>query len=127
MSAPTWLVELLGEHIFDDTMGYCSCGLNLATADEIGAHLAAVVWEKLQIDQETTDQSFGDIIESLKVAPTLNDGDLVAGAVVLLEVIEPDGDTRLSVAWSEGMSWLKRTGMLHHALAEENSTPVEDA
>lgn len=63
----------------------------------------------------------GDILDGQNITPTIGDDDLIASAVILLEVVEPDGDTRLSVAWSEGMSWLKRTGMLHHALAEETA------
>jgi hypothetical protein len=67
-----------------------------------------------------TDLTIGQIVDGLGVKPTINDGDLISGVVVLLEVVEDDGSERLSIAWSEGMSWMKRTGMLHHALAKED-------
>lgn len=66
-----------------------------------------------------TDLTMGQIIDALRVNHTVDDGELVAGAVVLLEIIEADGDTRLSICWNEGQSFLKRAGMLHHALAME--------
>lgn len=60
-------------------------------------------------------QPIGDIIDSLGVRSTPKEGDLVSGAVVLLKVVEPDGGVRMSVTWSEGMSWLERAGMLRVA------------
>lgn len=61
----------------------------------------------------------GQIIDALDVDHTVKDGELVASSLVILEVIEPDGDTRLSICWNEGMSFLKRAGMLHYALSAE--------
>jgi hypothetical protein len=71
--------------------------------------------------------TMGQIMDGLDIQHTIAEGELVAGAVVILEVVEADGDIRLSVAWPEGMSWLKRAGMLHHALAEETTHRVGDA
>lgn len=66
-----------------------------------------------------SERTIGQIIDGLEVGDTLTPGDLVASAIVITEVIDEDGDTRLSVAWSEGLSFLKRAGMLHYAFAME--------
>ena len=39
----------------------------------------------------------------------------VRGAVVLLTVEEPDGHLSLRCAWSDGMSWVERIGLLRAA------------
>lgn len=57
----------------------------------------------------------GDVIDALGVKATLNEGELAASAVVLLRVIEADGDERLSIAFSEGQSWIERLGVLRAA------------
>lgn len=57
----------------------------------------------------------GPVIDGLGCEPILEEGDLVDAAVVVLKVVEPNGDVRLSVCWSEGMSWIERLGMLRAA------------
>lgn len=64
--------------------------------------------------------SLGEIIDGLDIKATFWEGDLVASAMVLLEVIEDDGSSRLSVVWPDDMSFLKRSGMLNVALNMEN-------
>lgn len=66
-----------------------------------------------------SERTIGHVVDGLGVIPKLADTDLVSSAVVLMAVVDEDGDERLSIAWSPGLSWLTRTGMLHHALAEE--------
>lgn len=61
----------------------------------------------------------GELLDALGVTTGVTETDLVSQAVVLLLVVDEDGDERLSMAWSEPMSWVTRTGMLHHALADE--------
>ena len=39
----------------------------------------------------------------------------MCGAVVLLTVEEPDGHVSLRCAWSEGMTWVERLGLLRAA------------
>lgn len=63
----------------------------------------------------TDKQPLGPIIDGLGCEPTLEDGDLVAGAVVVLKVIEPNGNVRLSITWSDGLGWIERLGMLRAA------------
>ncbi|WP_416976706.1 hypothetical protein [Streptomyces sp. T028] len=63
----------------------------------------------------------GHILDSLGVEATVEDGELVDGAIVLLKVIDTDGDTRLSMACSDGLGWIERTGMLRTAELMESS------
>ena len=67
----------------------------------------------------------GDRLDELEVRPTLLDGDLVVDAVVLLRVVDADGIERLQAAWSSGISWVTRLGMLHHAIHNETQPPGE--
>lgn len=57
----------------------------------------------------------GAVVDSLGIKTNLDDGDLVAGGVLLLKVIDPNGGVRLSSWWSDGMSWLEKSGMLRIA------------
>jgi hypothetical protein len=57
----------------------------------------------------------GDVIDGLGVRATIEPGELVAGAMVLLKVVQEDGDTRLSLAYSDGLGWIERAGMLRVA------------
>ena len=66
----------------------------------------------------------GERIDALGVMSTIEDGDLVSAAVVLMKVVEPDGTVRLTIGWSDGMSWIERLGMLTAATAAE--TPTDD-
>lgn len=61
----------------------------------------------------------GEIIDGLGVISSLEDGELVSEAVVIMCVVDDEGTERLSVAWSDNMSWIKRSGMLWEALGAE--------
>lgn len=73
-------------------------------------------------------QALGPIIDGLGCDPSLNEGDLVAAAAVVLKIIEPDGSVRLSIAWSDGLGWIERLGMLRAAehMDLPLTTDVED-
>lgn len=64
----------------------------------------------------------GDVLDGLGIRATLNEGELVAGAMVLLKVIDTDGDARLSMAYSDGLGWIERAGMLRIAEGMESGT-----
>lgn len=69
----------------------------------------------------------GDALDALGIKATLDDGELVAGAIVLLKVIDTDGDSRLSMAYSDGLGWIERAGMIHVAeVMEGQSTRHHD-
>lgn len=67
-----------------------------------------------------TDATLGQILDGMdNVQPTFAEGDLVVDAVVILEVLEADGTTRLCVTYPDGMSFIKRNGMLNLALRQD--------
>ncbi|MFC4034553.1 hypothetical protein ACFO3J_24195 [Streptomyces polygonati] len=63
----------------------------------------------------------GQVLDSLGIVATVGPDDLVAGAVVLLKVIETDGSERLSLAVSEGLGWIEKLGMIQVASTVENA------
>lgn len=69
------------------------------------------------------EQPLGPIIDGLGCTPSLEEDDLVAAAVVVMKVIEPNGTVRLSISWSDGLGWIERLGMLR--AAERIDLPVE--
>lgn len=54
----------------------------------------------------------GGALDNLGIRVTLDAGELLAGAVVLVKILQVDGSTRLALADSEGLGWLERAGML---------------
>lgn len=72
----------------------------------------------------TDTRPIGDVLDSLGITATLEDDELVAGAIVLLKIIQADGQTRLSMANSDGLGWIERAGMLR--LAETIETGSAD-
>jgi hypothetical protein len=72
----------------------------------------------------------GDVLDGLGIEATLDEtkGELAAGAIVLLKVIDADGDVRLSLAYSDGLSWIERTGMIHVAetMEAQSNAPADD-
>lgn len=63
----------------------------------------------------------GNLIDGLGVTMSFEEGELVKSVVVLVTVLDPDGTTTLRSAWSDGMSWVERVGMLRVAESEELS------
>lgn len=62
----------------------------------------------------TTTRPIGDVLDSLGIEATVEPGELVAGAVVLLKVVQTNGETRLSLT-HQGIGWIERVGMLRVA------------
>ena len=67
----------------------------------------------------------GDLLNSLGVVHSPDDGELIAGAVVLLKVVSSDGEVVLRSCSSDGMSWIERLGMLRAAEHVELPTSAE--
>ena len=57
-------------------------------------------------------RELGELIDQLGVTQQIDPDEKVCGAVVLLTVEEPDGHLSLRCAWSEGMTWIERIGLL---------------
>jgi len=70
---------------------------------------------------ETKTRPIGDALDSLGIEATLDPDELVAGALVLLKVVQADGDTRLSLA-HQGVGWIERVGMLRVAETLESGS-----
>lgn len=73
----------------------------------------------------TQRRELGELIDELGVRQHLDPDEKVCGAVVLLTVEEPDGHLSLRAAWSEGMSWIERIGLLR--AAERAELPADGA
>jgi hypothetical protein len=63
----------------------------------------------------------GDALDSLGIEATLEPDELVAGAMVLLKVVQSDGETRLSLT-HQGVGWIERVGMLRVAETLESGS-----
>lgn len=72
----------------------------------------------------TEPQPLGRLIDSLGVEHEPRQGELVLGAVVLLKVMDPDGEVAMRSAWSPGLSWMERVGM-QSAAAQADVPPRE--
>jgi len=70
-------------------------------------------------------RQLGELIDQLGVRQRVEQDETVCGAVVLLTVEEPDGHLSLRCAWSEGMSWIERIGLLR--AAERAELPADGA
>ena len=60
-------------------------------------------------------EPIGNLLDSLGVEVTRDEGDLFAGAVVLLKVVDADGGVTLRTCASPGLSWIERVGMFRAA------------
>lgn len=67
------------------------------------------------------DQPIGPILDGLGVTIDLDDGDLIESALVLAKHVDADGLVSLSLASSDGMSWLEQLGLLAAAQQIVNS------
>ena len=66
--------------------------------------------------------SIGQIVDAEGVAFDLDDGDLVAGVVVLAKIVNAvDGSVTLGLGSSESNSWLEDLGLITAALQVVNS------
>ena len=71
--------------------------------------------------------SAGEIIDSLGVQISTDDGDLPSGCVVITKFVAEDGRVVQRLSWSEGLSWIERRGMIEVARDIERCDPHNDA
>ena len=71
------------------------------------------------------EQGLGQLIDSMGIKHEVQPDEQVCGAVVLLTVQEPDGHVSLRCAWSDGMNWVERLGLLR--AAERAELPEDGA
>jgi hypothetical protein len=60
-------------------------------------------------------QSMGDLIDSLGVTHEPREGELACDAIVILKIIDAEGDVALRIRYSESSNWIERIGMLRAA------------
>ncbi|GHJ59152.1 hypothetical protein NOK12_16700 [Nocardioides sp. OK12] len=70
-------------------------------------------------------EPIGDLLDSLGICHHPEPGELIAGAVVLLKVIDEDGDVSVRQVTSDGLNWLERMAMLR--VAELTERPEFEA
>ena len=68
-------------------------------------------------------QPIGQLLDNLGVAAAIAPDDLPVAALVLIKVVDIEGGVRLSLAYSDGMDWITRLGMLTAATASETPDP----
>lgn len=62
------------------------------------------------------DSTLGNLLDNLGVTAELDDTDLVSSAVVVMAVlVDGDSNPRLTIANSDGMSWIEQAGLLRLA------------
>jgi hypothetical protein len=70
----------------------------------------------------------GEIIDGLGIHADVEDTDLVASAVVVLSIlVDGDPHPRLTIANSEGLSWIEQTGLLRLAERIASEPPSMEA
>jgi hypothetical protein len=72
-------------------------------------------------------QRIGDILDAMGVELELDDDDLIASTVVVAAVLVPgDDNPRLTIASTEGMSWINQAGLLRLAERITSEPPEMD-
>ncbi|MFH8483603.1 hypothetical protein [Streptomyces sp. NPDC018055] len=61
------------------------------------------------------EQKIGDILDGLGVTLDMDDGDLIASALVIAKVVDSSGDVSLALIKSEGLSWIDQNGLVTSA------------
>jgi len=62
-----------------------------------------------------SDTTLGQLVDSLGVTATLDEGELISDAIVILKVIDEDGGVGLRMRYSESLNWIERIGILRAA------------
>ncbi|MEU5853955.1 hypothetical protein ABZ799_01385 [Nocardiopsis dassonvillei] len=54
----------------------------------------------------------GTSLDHLGIDVELEDGDLIASAVLISKIIKPDGTVAIAISDSDGMSWVEQLGLI---------------
>ncbi|WP_372595665.1 hypothetical protein [Actinotalea sp.] len=66
------------------------------------------------------------MLDALDIRTGLNDGDLVADAVVILRIVTTEGRSDVRTTWSAGMDWVTRRGLIEVARDADRIPPQEE-
>lgn len=81
-----------------------------------------------RIEVTAVAEPIGQLLDRLGVAADIDADDLVSSAVVVMAVLVPgDSNPRLTIASSEGISWIEQAGLLRLAEVICSAPPDEDA
>ncbi|MFD9004390.1 hypothetical protein ACFV0T_26115 [Streptomyces sp. NPDC059582] len=69
-------------------------------------------------------QALGPILDGLGTTIELDDGDLVASALVICKIVDKDGTVSLGLSTSEGLSWIDQNGLLTSAQQIANQVTI---
>ncbi|MFC8008660.1 hypothetical protein [Streptomyces cinereoruber] len=72
-----------------------------------------------------SEQKIGPILDGLGVTVDLDEGDLVASALVIAKVVDANGRTVLSLSTSDGLSWIDKNGLLFSAQQILNQEEIQ--
>ena len=71
------------------------------------------------------EQAIGDTLDAMGMRLDLDDGDLISSAVLVAAILVPgDDNPRLTIASTDGMSWINQAGLLR--LAERITSEPPD-
>ncbi|MEU1327248.1 hypothetical protein [Streptomyces microflavus] len=62
-----------------------------------------------------SEQRIGPILDGLGASIELDDGDLVASALVIAKVVDSNGEVSLALSTSKGLSWIDQNGLVMSA------------
>lgn len=68
----------------------------------------------------------GQVLDASGLQATLRDGELVDGAVVVMRVIDSEGRSRVSMAWTDGLDFIVRRGLMEIARDVDRQEPQEE-
>jgi hypothetical protein len=68
----------------------------------------------------------GTSLDHLGIEVALEEGDLIASAVLISKIIKPDGTVAIAISDSDGMSWVEQLGLLAAAKEIIRSTSQFD-
>jgi hypothetical protein len=71
-----------------------------------------------------SEQPIGPILDGLGTTIDLDEGDLVASAFVIAKIIDKDGEVALTLASSDGLSWIEQNGLLSSAQQIVNQASI---
>lgn len=74
------------------------------------------------------EQKIGQLLDTLGVTTELDEDDMVSEVFAILKVVQADGSIAISIATTDSLDWINRSGLLHSALelTEGHYWRVED-
>lgn len=68
-------------------------------------------------------EPIGDRLDALGIVANIEPDTLISGALVILHTVDSAGNSGVRHAWSEGMDWVVRRGLIETIRDAERITP----